>query len=76
MSPFLLPFSAPVKLPRGWPALVNRPQTDKEVQALRKSIERGAPLGNALWQRRTATKLGLEFTLRPRGRPRKTPPKK
>ena len=66
----------PVKLPRGWPTLVNRPQTDKEVQALRKSIERGAPLGSPLWQRRTATKLDLESTLRPRGRPRSIPPKK
>ncbi len=67
---------SPVKLPRNWPTLVNRPQTEAEVQAVRKSIERGTPLGNAVWQRRTADALGLESTLRPRGRPRKPPPKK
>ena len=66
----------PVKLPRNWPTLVNRPQSEAEVQGVRKSIARGAPLGSAVWQRRTADKLGLESTLRPRGRPRKTPPKK
>lgn len=64
--------SCPVKLPRGWTSLVNRPQTEAEVQAVRRSIERGAPLGGAFWQRRTAEKLGLQSTLRPRGRPRKT----
>lgn len=66
----------PVKLPHNWPTLVNRPQSEAEVQGVRKSIKRGTPLGSAVWQRRTADKLGLESTLRPRGRPRKTPPKK
>lgn len=62
---------SPVQLPRNWTATVNRPQTEQEVAALRRSIARGAPLGSALWQRRTADRLGLEQTLRPRGRPRK-----
>jgi hypothetical protein len=30
------------------------------------------PLGSELWQRRTAKRLGLESSLRGRGRPRKT----
>jgi putative transposase len=61
---------SPVKLPRNWVELVNRPQTEAEVEAVRRSIARGAPLGNAAWQRRTVERLGLEHTLRPRGRPR------
>lgn len=63
---------SPVKLPRNWVAQVNRPQTEAEVAAVKRSLERGTPLGNAVWQRRTADRLDLEQTLRPRGRPRKT----
>lgn len=66
---------SPVKLPRNWVELVNRPQTEAEVAAMKRSIERGTPLGGAVWQRRTADRLGLEQTLRPRGRPRKPPEK-
>jgi putative transposase len=62
---------SPVKLPRNWVELVNRPQTEAEVEAVRRSIVRGAPFGGAVWQRRTVERLGLEHTLRPRGRPRK-----
>lgn len=64
---------SPVKLPRNWTDLVNRPQTETEVAAVRHSIERGTPWGGVVWQRRTAERLGLEPTLRPRGRPRKLP---
>lgn len=63
---------SPVKLPRNWTQLVNRPQTDAEVQAVRRSIERGAPFGGDRWTSTTAARLGLESTLRPRGRPRKS----
>jgi len=62
---------SPVKLPRDWIARVNRTQSEAEVEAVRRSIARGAPLGGVAWQRRTAERLGLEPTLRPRGRPRK-----
>src|SRR5688572_11712041 len=43
---------SPVKLPRNWAELVNRPQTETEVEAVRRSIARGTPLGGAAWQRR------------------------
>ena len=66
---------SPVKLPRNWCDLVNRPQTESELAALRRSVTRGTPLGNPTWQRRTADRLGLEQSLRPRGRPRKRPEK-
>jgi putative transposase len=69
----------PVPLPRNWAALLNRPQTPAEERALRNSLSRNAPFGDPAWQKRTAAALGLESTLRPRGRPRKpkqpsTPP--
>jgi putative transposase len=61
-------------VPRGadWLEWVNAPLSDAELTAIRHSVNRGAPYGNAAWQRRTSIALGLESTLRPRGRPRKT----
>ena len=61
----------PVRRGRGWLAHVAEPQTDAELVALRRSVERGVPYGSAPWQKKTIAKLGLESTLRPRGRPRK-----
>ena len=64
----------PGPVPRGedWLDWVNEPQTEAELEALRASICRGRPFGSQSWQRRTAKRLGLESSLRPRGRPRKT----
>jgi putative transposase len=61
----------PVACPRNWIEHVNVPQTEAELQALQRSIDRGAPFGDERWQRRVANRLGLEASLRPRGRPRK-----
>ena len=58
-------------LPRNWRALVNKPQTDAELAALRKCIVRGTPFGNDKWTSNAAKRLALESTTRPRGRPRK-----
>lgn len=60
----------PVPRPRQWVERVNRPQSDKELDAIRKSLVRGQPLGSPAWVRKTASDLGLESTIRPRGRPR------
>ena len=62
---------SPVSLGNDWSAYVDAPQTDKEIEALRRSIARGAPFGSAHWQHDTAEALGLQSTLRPRGRPHK-----
>jgi REP-associated tyrosine transposase len=62
--------ASPVPLPSAWLRLVNEPQTEGELAALRTSVNRGTPFGGSQWTRRAATRLGLEFTLRPRGRPR------
>ena len=61
----------PVPLPRNWVARVNAPETEAELAALRCSVNRGAPFGAPTWVRRAAARLGLEASLRPRGRPRK-----
>jgi hypothetical protein len=63
--------SWPVERPRNWPQVVNQPQTPQEEEAIRTSIARGRPFGRPVWQKRTAQRLGLELTLRPRGRPLK-----
>jgi putative transposase len=59
-------------LGRRWREQVNRPQTEAEALAIRRSIARGQPLGGAAWTAKIIRQLGLEHTLRPRGRPRKT----
>lgn len=61
----------PVPRPRTWRELVNRPETVAELEALRRSVERGQPFGDRSWVTRCAGRLGLESTLRPRGRPKK-----
>ena len=61
----------PVPEPADWLKFVNKPQTAAELEALRHAVARGTPFGAESWQRRTAKRLGLEFTLRPRGRPKK-----
>jgi putative transposase len=61
----------PLPVPSRWRQLVNRPQTEAELQALRRCVQRGQPFGSDAWVRRTAQALGLESTLRSRGRPRK-----
>jgi putative transposase len=65
----------PVAIPRGWRQHVETPQTDSELEALRRSVVRGAPFGSASWQEGTARRLGLQSTLRARGRPWKSKPK-
>lgn len=65
LSPGPLPF------PADWVSFVARPQPLREVAGLRTAINRGAPYGEEIWQHSTAKRLGLESSLRPRGRPRK-----
>jgi putative transposase len=59
----------PVALPRRWRQHVETPQTESELEALRRAVVRGCPFGEDSWQQRTAKRLRLESTLRPRGRP-------
>jgi putative transposase len=62
----------PIDRPADWTLRVNLPMTPVEEEAVQRSMRRGQPYGSALWQKRTASRLGLESTLRPRGRPPKS----
>ena len=60
----------PLPEPRNWLDVVNSAPTKDEVEAVRRAVLRGSPFGCERWQGRTAKKLRLEYSLRPRGRPR------
>ena len=61
----------PLPQPRKWIDLVQRAQTKTEVEAIRSSVNKGIPFGTERWVKATAKQLGIESTMRPRGRPRK-----
>ena len=63
--------SWPVERPRNWTRLVNAGLPSQELREVRICAKRGRPLGPAPWVQATAARLGLEFTLRSPGRPRK-----
>jgi putative transposase len=65
--------AGPVSHGLDWLSYVNEPQTEAEVEALRECIRRRRPYGDAGWTQRTARRMGLEASLRPRGRPPKKP---
>jgi len=67
--PWLHP--APVPFSDGWVEHVNAPQTETELARLRLSVRRGSPFGEDAWVRSAVGPLGLEYTIQPRGRPRK-----
>ena len=66
----------PIARPRDWAALLSRPVPEKELESIRTSVRRGRPFGSQRWVEQIARKLGLDFTLRDRGRPRKATSRK
>jgi putative transposase len=64
----------PVARPAEWLAYVNREASDPELATLRASVCRGTPYGQEEWVRRVTGESGLEFTVRPRGRPSRSLP--
>ena len=65
------PHPGPVVLPENWVDLVNQPQTQAELEAVRRAVTRSSPYGSKSWSEQTARRLGLQATLRSQGRPRK-----
>jgi REP-associated tyrosine transposase len=59
----------PVTRPSDWLAYVNQPAGGLEVEALRRCAHRGCPYGDEAWVHGMAEQLGLQSTLRARGRP-------
>ena len=71
------PGRSPVRLeagtiPRGalWIEGVNAVIADIGLEDIRESVRRDRPFGSSGWRLETAKALGLEYSLRPRGRPR------
>ncbi len=64
----------PLPQPRLWCEQVNRSPALSETETIRQAVQKSHPLGGDHWVRTTARKLGLESTLRRRGRPRKDEP--
>ena len=61
----------PVPQPAHWTRMVNQPLSEAELRAIRHAVVRGAPFGPESWQKQIARRLGLQYTLSARGRPRK-----
>lgn len=65
----------PLALPAEWARIVDGDEPPAQLETVRRSVNRGTPFGNQRWVRRTADRLGIESSLRPFGRPRKSPKK-
>jgi putative transposase len=63
----------PVRRNPGWTDKVNDAMTQSELDAIRVCIQRGRPYGTQEWIEETCERTGTWSSLRPRGRPRKTP---
>ena len=61
----------PIELPGNWERFVDDPLPASELEKLRESVKRQCPYGSASWHSEWSEKLGLESTLRLRGRPKK-----
>jgi putative transposase len=61
----------PVPQPAHWTKRVNQPLSEAELAAIRRALVRGSPFGPERWQKQIAGRLGLQYTLRARGRPKK-----
>jgi putative transposase len=61
----------PVPCPSSWLTEVNAAQSLGELEGLRRCVRRGQPFGSDAWVETTVAELGLEGSVRPRGRPRK-----
>ena len=61
----------PLPRPADWVRIVNEPQSEAELKALRHCVHRGCPFGEPGWVVQTAKQLRLESTLRSLGRPKK-----
>ena len=61
----------PVRRLPNWTKRVNEVITKKEQEAITQSVIRGVPFGTEQWTSSTVKRLGLESTIRSRGRPKK-----
>jgi len=59
----------PVTRPANYADIVNEPESDEELLALRTALQRGRPYGADEWTGKMVEKYKLEASFRPRGRP-------
>jgi putative transposase len=64
--------ATPATRRRRWSAFVHETPPDEELAFLRRSTQTGLPYGHPAWVEQLGQRLGLDLTVRPRGRPRKT----
>lgn len=62
--------SPPLALPNDWPRVLDQELPNEILSKVIRSIQRGCPYGDDAWMVRTAKKMALESTIRPRGRPK------
>ena len=61
----------PIPQPSNWIELVNTPQTERELAAIRRCVQKDQPIGTRAWVKAVAPFVGMR--LRPIGRPKKEP---
>lgn len=59
----------PIELPRNYRTWINTPDTEKDLDSLRVSVNRGAPYGTARWVEQMVDAYKLASTIRKPGRP-------
>jgi putative transposase len=59
----------PVKRPPNWRSIVEEAMDPGQCKRLEQSLSRGTPFGSRRWATPIAARLGLDATMRPRGRP-------
>ena len=65
---------SPVALPSYWRHLVNEPQSAAEISEIRTCVNRQRPFGEADWVAKQVVDLGLDQSIAPMGRPRRSRP--
>jgi len=67
LKPELHPW--PMDKPANWGRLVNEPETEVALAAIRKCVAGGSPFGAKEWREETAAQLGWTSGIRPEGHP-------
>ena len=67
LSPWPVPGG---RRPKNWLARVNEPETETELIALRRAVNRCSPYGSEAWRERVVKRFGLQSTIRNPGRPK------
>lgn len=60
----------PVEMPSDWTSYVDQMLPEDELAKIKTSMHRQTPFGSPPWQTNICRELGLESTLKPKGRPR------